>query len=67
MEGYYLNAGNEETVIVCKRDGEKFGCIEEKLQKCEYDEVNRICVAEKDMLRNSYCYYSVIDRINGKT
>lgn len=66
MEGYYLDAGNDENIIVCKRDGEKFACIEEELIKCEFDEANNVCISEKDMLRNSYCYYSINDKIIGK-
>eukprot|EP00833_Pecoramyces_ruminatium_P009770 jgi/Orpsp1_1/1183802/evm.model.c7180000086762.1 len=60
MEGYYLDAGNEEKVIRCVRDGvESFKCISEDAIQCDYDAKTRKCTSRvgKDILRNSYCYY----------
>ncbi|KAG4082923.1 scaffoldin [Neocallimastix lanati (nom. inval.)] len=66
MEGYYLNEGNEKMIIACKRDGDKFACVEEKLIECTFKESESLCSAPIDLYRNSYCYYSVIDKVLGK-
>ncbi|KAL6632829.1 scaffoldin, partial [Neocallimastix sp. 'constans'] len=66
MEGYYINEGNEGYMIICKREGEKFACVEDKLIECTFNERESVCSSFKDLLRNSYCYYSVVDKILGK-
>eukprot|EP00833_Pecoramyces_ruminatium_P016870 jgi/Orpsp1_1/1190902/evm.model.d7180000082015.1 len=58
MEGYYLNKGNNNKIIKCVRDESSFNCIEEDIIKCNYDFQNNACNSNKDLERNSYCYYS---------
>ncbi|KAL6632781.1 scaffoldin [Neocallimastix sp. 'constans'] len=65
MEGYYLDIGNDEMMVKCKRDEGEFNCINEPIVECEYDDKDEKCSSEVDLLRNSYCYYSVEDKISG--
>jgi len=70
MEGYYVDFGNDESIIKCIREKDKFKCASEVAVKCtyNYDSVQDIstCKAKSDNIsRNSYCLY-VIKDINGK-
>ena len=58
MEGYYINAGNNNKIIKCFRDEELFSCSEENIIKCNYDSTIEKCQSDTDLLRNSYCYYN---------
>eukprot|EP00833_Pecoramyces_ruminatium_P012889 jgi/Orpsp1_1/1186921/evm.model.d7180000054122.1 len=66
MEGYYRDAGNEEKMIVCVRNLNKFVCETQNMIKCNYNENDNLCKADINLLRNSYCYYSKIDKAIGK-
>ncbi|ORX76366.1 scaffoldin [Anaeromyces robustus] len=65
MEGYYLNAGNENMIIKCIRGNECFTCEEEKIIPCIYNSKDETCKSEINLLRNSYCYYSDEDKGSG--
>lgn len=63
MEGYYMNAGNKDKMIVCKRNGDEFSCSEESIISCTYDESEGKCSGKVDLLRNSYCLYRKDDKV----
>ncbi|KAL6632477.1 scaffoldin, partial [Neocallimastix sp. 'constans'] len=74
MEGYYIDTGNEGKIIECRRDGNKFSCSSDEMIKCKFkesvsgskfSESEGTCVSDVDLPRNSYCFYSVKDKIIG--
>jgi len=62
MEGYYVNAENNNKIIKCIRNGESFSCKEDII-KCSYD-LDGKCTSNVDLLRNSYCYSDNTDSEN---
>jgi len=65
MEGYYRDSGNEGKMIICTRNGDKFSCSSKAMIECKYNE-DGLCSASTDLLRNSYCFYSKVDKVIGK-
>jgi len=66
MEGYYMNAGNYDQIIVCRRTDGHFVCSEEEAIECSYSETEGTCQSDKALARNSYCYYSVEEKLIGR-
>ena len=66
MEGYYVDSGNEGMIIKCVRENDEYICNNEKMIECEYDDKEQKCSSNVDLLRNSYCYYDMEDKISGK-
>jgi len=65
-EGYYRDAGNSNKIIECRRNGNVYSCSEEDIISCTFNENEGLCSSKKDLLRNSYCFYSVVDKSVGK-
>jgi hypothetical protein len=61
-EGYYLDQGNQEKIIKCIREDEKFKCTLEDAIQCTYNSKEGVCASTVDLLRNSYCLYVVKDK-----
>jgi len=66
MEGYYIDKGNMDKMIVCIRNGDKFSCGEENIIECNYNENNGKCSSNSDLLRNSYCFFRKEDKAKGR-
>ena len=65
MEGYYLDAGNNDKIIKCRREDEKsFNCIEEDHIECSCSIIDGKCQSNVDLLRNSYCYCNMDYSVN---
>jgi len=65
MEGYYLDAGNDDKIIKCRREDEKsFNCTEENHIECTCSIIDGKCQSNIDLLRNSYCYCNMDYSVN---